>query len=57
MMRLVYAVASHLHMTAGAVMASMGAHELFCWHYLMTADMRAPRGVQLSVEDEINAWQ
>ncbi|MEM5297660.1 hypothetical protein VSR82_25410 [Burkholderia sp. JPY481] len=57
MMRLVYAVASHLHMTAGAVMASMGAHELFCWHYLMTADQRAPRGVQLSVEDEINAWQ
>ncbi|MGF6607051.1 hypothetical protein OKW45_001951 [Paraburkholderia sp. WSM4175] len=58
MTRLVFAVASHLHMTAGAVMASMGAHELFCWHYLLTQDTRAaPRGAQLSVEDEINAWQ
>ncbi|MGF6986549.1 hypothetical protein QFZ99_006090 [Paraburkholderia atlantica] len=58
MTRLVYLVASHLHMTAGAVQASMGAHELLCWHYLLTQEPHAaPRGAQLSVEDEINAWQ
>ncbi|WP_395066197.1 hypothetical protein [Paraburkholderia silvatlantica] len=62
-MRLVYAVAEHLHMTAGAVLDTMGANELMCWHYLLNerataqpqeADDEAP--VELSVEDEIAAW-
>jgi hypothetical protein len=61
-MRLVYAVAQHLHMTAGAVLDSMGANELMCWHYLLTERSAAQQQaagdepVELSVEDEIAAW-
>jgi hypothetical protein len=54
MTRLVFAVAAHLHMTAGAVYESMGAHELMCWAYLLTPQPDKP--LELSVEDEINAW-
>jgi hypothetical protein len=57
--RLVFAVAQHLHMTAGAVRRTMGAHELMCWAYLLTEQHRPPdssRALELSVEDEIAAW-
>jgi hypothetical protein len=60
--RLVFAVAQHLHMTAGAVQAQMGAHELMCWNFLLTESQNSkPRsiggGVVLSVQDEIAAWK
>jgi len=57
--RLVFAVAQHLHMTAGAVRQTMGAHELMCWGYLLTEQSRPPeppKPLELSVEDEIAAW-
>lgn len=65
MTRLVYAVAAHLHMTAGAVLDQMGAHELMTWGYLFgeqakaqqAAIVRADAPLELSVEDEINAWR
>lgn len=62
-MRLVFAIAEHLHMTAGAVLDSMGAHELMCWAHLLGQRMpkvdkppepEPPR--VLDVEDEIAAW-
>lgn len=38
-------------------MEQMGAHELFCWNYLLTANQQPEvRGAVLSVEDEIAAW-
>jgi hypothetical protein len=61
-MRLVYAVAEHLHMTAGAVLDSMGANELMCWNYLLTErgaaqqEQDEDKPQELSVEDEIAAW-
>lgn len=65
-MRLVYAVAQHLHMTAGAVLDSMGANELMCWHYLLVersgvgqhTEQAAAEDepVEMSVEDEMAAW-
>jgi hypothetical protein len=54
--RLVFAVAAHLHMTAGAVRQTMTAHELMCWGYLFAAPAREQAPLVLSVEDEINAW-
>ena len=58
--RLVFAVAQHLHMTAGAVRRTMGAHELMCWGYLLTEQNRPPPSPKplefASVEDEIAAW-
>ncbi len=54
-------------MTAGAVLDTMGAHELMCWQYLLTERastteraMKQASGdepVELSVEDEIAAWR
>ncbi|SAK63607.1 hypothetical protein AWB80_02889 [Caballeronia pedi] len=60
--RLVYAVAAHLHMTAGAVLDQMGAHELMTWGYLFDEHAKAQQQaasapLELSVEDEINAWR
>jgi hypothetical protein len=63
-MRLVYAVAAHLHMTAGAVMNQMGAHELLTWGFIFNEQAEHARLVQerqgaplvLSVEDEIALW-
>lgn len=61
--RLVFAVASHLHMTAGAVRTTMSAHELMCWAYLLsTASQQAhaptePKPLELSVDDEIAAFR
>ena len=53
-------VAAHLHMTAGAVRKTMGAHELMCWAYLFGEPERAKRRADepqvLSVEAEIDAW-
>nr|WP_132452313.1 hypothetical protein [Paraburkholderia sp. BL8N3] len=62
MTRLVFAVASHLHMTAGAVRQTMDAHELMCWAHLLSEANRpaapaAPQALELSVEDEIAAWR
>ncbi|KXU94163.1 hypothetical protein CR51_27200 [Caballeronia megalochromosomata] len=61
--RIVFAVASHLHMTAGAVRRSMSSYELMCWWYLLN-EARAPAApaqaddapLVLSVEAEIAAW-
>jgi hypothetical protein len=49
-------------MTAGAVRATMDAHELMCWAYLLTESSRPqpPKRdtpLELSVEDEIAAWR
>jgi hypothetical protein len=60
--RLVFAVASHLHMTAGAVRHSMSAHELMCWSYLLstaheTETPAEPAPLELSVDDEIAAFR
>jgi len=58
--RLVFAVAAHLHMTAGAVRQTMSAHELMCWGWLFHEPVRQQQAeakpLELSVEDEINAW-
>jgi hypothetical protein len=54
--RLVFAVAAHLHMTAGAVRQTMTAHELMCWGYLFSVPAREQQPLVLTVEDEINAW-
>jgi hypothetical protein len=66
--RLVFLVASHLHMTAGAIRKSMSAHELFCWAcWLGETQHEAPQTAQakrgpepapmvLAVDDEIAAW-
>lgn len=60
-MRLVYAVAAHLHMTAGAVLDQMGAHELMTWSYLFGEPARAAAKeaapLELDVDDEIAAWR
>ena len=52
-------------MTAGAVLDSMGAHELMTWSYLFGAESRAAAEaaaqqaapLDLSVEDEIAVWR
>jgi 7,8-dihydro-6-hydroxymethylpterin-pyrophosphokinase len=54
-------VASHLHMTAGAVETTMSAHELFCWGYLLYEEPKRVREQQdaprvLEVDDEIAEW-
>ncbi|MBB5469373.1 hypothetical protein HDG32_005520 [Paraburkholderia sp. CI2] len=59
MTRLVYAVAAHLHMTAGEVETRMDSHELFTWASLLFgfgSDPVSENVVTLSVEDEIAAW-
>lgn len=55
MTRLVYAVASHLHMTAGDVETRMDFEELFTWAALLFGwdELDAD---ELTVEDEISAW-
>jgi hypothetical protein len=59
--RLVFAVASHLHMTAGAVRHSMSAHELMCWAYLLgiasEAAQAEPKPLDLDVDAEIAAFR
>ena len=59
MTRLVYAVAAHLHMTAGDVEARMDTEELFCWAHLLFGWGEAPGddAELLDVEDEIAAWR
>lgn len=61
MTRIVYAVAAHLHMTAGDVEARMEPGELFCWANLLLGWGDEPEPVDegelLSVEDEIAAWR
>jgi hypothetical protein len=59
--RIVFAVASHLHMTAGAVRRSMSSYEVMCWWHLLnearpaqTYDSNAP--LVLDVEAEMAAW-
>lgn len=54
MTRLVYAVASHLHMTAGAVETQMDFDELFTWAAFLFDWQEAD---DLSVEDEMAAWR
>ena len=64
--RLVFAVATHLHMTAGAVRASMTSYELMCWSYWLNEAQREmqehaqhnhqPAPLELDVEAEIAAW-
>jgi len=56
--RLVFAVASHLHMTAGEVEARMDSNELFMWAgFLFGFGKSAVDDAEvLSVEDEIAAW-
>lgn len=64
-MRLAYAVAAHLHMPAGAVLDQIGAHELMTWGYLFgeqaaqvqRAAQQQSAPLELTVEDEINAWR
>ncbi|SAL03077.1 hypothetical protein AWB78_06501 [Caballeronia calidae] len=56
-MRLVFAIASHLHMTAGTVLNTMGAHELMCWAQVLGDAKKPPPALELSVEDEIAAWR
>lgn len=54
--RLVFAVAAHLHMTAGDVRTRMDSHELFCWgHILFPPEESNVR--ELTVEDEIAEWR
>ncbi|MCG7403010.1 hypothetical protein [Caballeronia zhejiangensis] len=61
--RIVFAVASHLHMSAGAVRKSMSSYEVMCWWQWLNeaheaartqADDDAP--LVLDVEAEIAAW-
>jgi hypothetical protein len=62
--RIVFAVASHLHMTAGAVRKTMSSYELMCWwHWLNELQDEATRArasdtapLMLDVEAEIAAW-
>lgn len=59
-MRLVFAVASHLHMTAGTVLNTMGAHEFMCWAKVIGDTNKPPpppAPLELTVEDEIAAWR
>jgi hypothetical protein len=58
-MRLVFAVASHLHMTAGEVEARMDSDELFMWANVLFGWGNAPgdEAEVLTVEDEIAAWR
>jgi hypothetical protein len=58
-MRLVFAVASHLHMTAGEVEARMDSDELFMWANVLFGwgNVRGDDAEVLSVEDEIAAWR
>lgn len=57
--RLVFAVASHLHMTAGEVEARMDTHELFCWAGFLFGFGHgvADDAEDMTVEDEIAAWR
>ncbi|MDR5790278.1 hypothetical protein P9281_27410 [Caballeronia sp. LP003] len=60
--RIVFAVASHLHMTAGAVRKNMSSYEIMCWaqwlneaqEAMTPPDDDAP--LVLDVEAEIAAW-
>jgi hypothetical protein len=62
-MRLVYAVAAHLHMTAGAVLDQMSAHELMTWGHLFTEQAKKaaappePAPLDLDVDAEIAAFR
>ncbi|WP_250518556.1 hypothetical protein [Caballeronia sp. ATUFL_M1_KS5A] len=56
-MRLVFAIAAHLHMTAGTVLNTMGAHEFMCWAHVLGDANRPPPPLELDVEDEIAAWR
>jgi hypothetical protein len=56
-MRLVFAVASHLHMTAGTVLNTMGAHEFMCWAKVLGEANQPEKPLELAVEDEIAAWR
>ena len=59
MTRLVYAVAAHLHMTAGDVETRMEPAELFIWAHLLFGwgSSAEDEAEQLPVEDEIAAWR
>jgi hypothetical protein len=52
--RLVFAVAAHLHMTAGEVRTRMDSHELMCWSWILTRTGDEPR--EMSVDEEMAAW-
>ncbi|BAO89020.1 hypothetical protein BRPE67_BCDS11060 [Caballeronia cordobensis] len=60
--RIVFLVASHLHMTAGAVRKNMSSYEVMCWwHWLNEAHEAATQAdddapLMLDVEAEIAAW-
>jgi hypothetical protein len=59
--RLIFAVASHLHMTAGTVREKMSAHELMCWAVLLGTSNNAgpaePKPLELDVDAEIAAFR
>lgn len=64
--RVVFAVASHLHMTAGAVRKTMSSYEVMCWWHWLSEAQAAQAAAQqrpdddgplvLDVEAEIAAW-
>jgi hypothetical protein len=60
--RIVFAVASHLHMTAGAVRRSMSSYEVMCWWHWLNEQVEATRlaaadaPLVLDVQAEIAAW-
>lgn len=58
MTRAVFAVASHLHMTAGEVEARMDSAEFYMWQNILFGWGNAPGDDAqiMSVEDEIAAW-